>query len=84
MKYYLYFTFCEHNIQKEDTMKTKFFNKRIAYGLALALTVTNALSLLTPPLKSDSTVSNSFFSKNSEFHSHGDTWLQNNVVMFLN
>ena len=49
MKYYLYFTFCEHNIQKEDTMKTKFFNKRIAYGLALALTVTNALSLLTPP-----------------------------------
>ena len=61
MEYYLYFTFREHDIQKEDTMKTKFFNKRIAYGLALALTVTNALSLLTPPLKSDNTSSNSFF-----------------------
>ena len=80
MKYYLYFTFCEHNIQKEDTMKTKFFNKRIVYGLALALTVTNALSLLTPSLKSDSTVSNSFFSKNSEFSVIADAEEANETI----
>ena len=78
MKYYLYFTFCEHNIQKEDTMKTKFFNKRIAYGLALALTVTNALSLLTPSLKSDSTVSNSFL--NSEFSVIADAEEANETI----
>ena len=78
MKYYLYFTFCEHNIKKEDTMKTKFFNKRIAYGLALALTVTNALSLLTPSLKSDSTVSNSFL--NSEFSVIADAEEANETI----
>lgn len=78
MKYYIYFTFCEHNIQKEDTMKTKFFNKRIAYGLALALTVTNALSLLTPSLKSDSTVSNSFL--NSEFSVIADAEEANETI----
>ena len=78
MKYYLYFTFCEYNIQKEDTMKTKFFNKRIAYGLALALTVTNALSLLTPSLKSDSTVSNSFL--NSEFSVIADAEEANETI----
>ena len=80
MEYYLYFTFREHDIQKEDTMKTKFFNKRIAYGLALALTVTNALSLLTPPLKSDNTSSNSFFSKNSEFSEIADAEEANETI----
>ena len=61
-------------------MKTKFFNKRIAYGLALALTVTNALSLLTPSLKSDSTASNSFFSKNSEFSVIADAEEANETI----
>ena len=78
MKYYLYFTFRECNIQKEDTMKTKFFNKRIAYGLALALTVTNALSLLTPSLKSDSTASNSFL--NSDFSVIADAEEANETI----
>lgn len=78
MEYYLYFTFREHDIQKEDTMKTKFFNKRIAYGLALALTVTNALSLLTLPLKSDNTSLNSFL--NSEFSVIADAEEANETI----
>ena len=61
-------------------MKTKFFNKRIAYGLALALAVTNALSLLTPPLKSDNIGSNSFFSKNSEFSVIADAEEANETI----
>ena len=59
-------------------MKTKFFNKRIAYGLALALTVTNALSLLTLPLKSDNTSLNSFL--NSEFSVIADAEEANETI----
>lgn len=40
-------------VKGECTMK-KHFNKRIAGGLAIALAVTGSLSLLTPPLNSDS------------------------------
>ena len=51
-------------VKGECTMK-KHFNKRIAGGLAIALAVTGSLSLLTPPLNSDSPKNISLFSDNS-------------------
>ena len=50
--------------QKEKLMK-KHFNRRWAGTLAVALVATSALTLLTPPLKSDNLISYSLFSDNS-------------------
>ena len=47
-------------------MRKQFFNKRMALGVAIALTVTGSLSLLTPPHSENLRV-NSLFTKNSDF-----------------
>ena len=47
-------------------MRKQFFNKRMALGVAIALTVTGSLSLLTPP-HSENLRANSLFTKNSDF-----------------
>ena len=48
-------------------MKKHVFSRRIAGALAVAMVATGALSLLTPPLKSDNLGLNRLFSNNSDF-----------------